>query len=53
MAAGLRIWTMLKTRGQLEEATVAESSLMPPKETRAQLYNLLAAGFLALQVRMP
>ncbi|MCJ1425118.1 hypothetical protein MMC29_003006 [Sticta canariensis] len=50
-APGLRIWNMLRLRGQLEESAIAESALMAPKEARTMLYQLLSSGFVSLQVR--
>lgn len=46
---GLRIWSMLRLRGQLEEASIVESALMAPKEARTMLYTLLSSGFVSLQ----
>ena len=48
--AGLRIWRMLYMQGQLEEGTIVEAALMPPKEARTMLYTLLASGFVTMQV---
>lgn len=41
---------MLHMRGQLEEHTIVDTSLMPPKEARSMLYMLLESGFVTMQV---
>ena len=48
---GLRVWRLLLQHGQLEEKTVAERAMVPPKEARSLLYTLLKAGALQLQAR--
>jgi len=45
----LRVFRLLFQRHQLEQKQIAEMVMSPIKETREVLYNMLKAGFVALQ----
>lgn len=46
---GLRIFNLLLTRGQLEQKQVADFGMLPVKDTRELLYQMMRDGFLSLQ----
>lgn len=48
---GLRVYRLLLQRGQLEQKAVGDLAMIAAKDVRTLLYNMLAAGYVALQVR--
>jgi len=46
---GMRIFKMLMMKGQLEQKQVAEMAMLPIKDVRTSLYNMLQAGFVYMQ----
>lgn len=47
----MRVFRMLLSKKQLEQKQIADFAMVPVREAREVLYQMLQGGFLALQVR--
>jgi len=46
---GVRVWNLLRIKGQLEQKQITEAAMLAKEEAREALYALLRAGYLKLQ----